>query len=110
MQGDEEGKLVSRNSLVPAWLPSEIGQRIDTAKFAIISESAFRELEAEAEALKVYLVAYRHEHHPSKGRLQLCACIKIADIDQDVVRRLNGLQTRLGVVLVAYARPLRPRV
>ena len=107
------GKQVQRmsgNPSVLAWVPSEIARQIDSAEFAVISDSVSSELEAEADALGVYLAAYCRERHASKERLQLCACLKIAEIDQVAARRLDRLQARLGLVLVAYARPLIQRV
>jgi hypothetical protein len=101
---------VSENSLLPAWLPRELSRRIDTTEFAVIPESVSRKLEAEADVLGVYLAAYLHDSLAPKKRLQLCSCIKVAEIDRETVRRLNRLQARLGVVLVAYARPLKIRV
>ena len=109
-QRPERGQQVSTNPSVPAWLPSDIARRIDSAELADIPESASRELEVEADALGVYLAPYRQERCTSKGRTQLCACIRHADVDQEAVRALDRLQARFGVVLVAYARPLRLRM
>lgn len=105
-QSGERGRPVSENSLLPAWLPSELSRRIDTTEFAVIPEPVSRKLEAEADVLGVYLAAYRHDSHAPKKRLQLCTCIKVAEVDRETIHRLNRLQARLGVVLVAYARPL----
>jgi hypothetical protein len=56
-QRPERGQQVSTNPSVPAWLPSDIARRIDSAELADIPESASRELEVEADALGVYLAA-----------------------------------------------------
>jgi hypothetical protein len=109
-QSGERGQLVRENFLSPAWLPRGLSRRINPTEFAVIPKSVSRKLEAEADVLGVYLAAYRHDSHAPKKRLQLCTCIKVAEIDRETVRRLNRLQARLGVVLVAYARPLKIRV
>jgi len=95
---------------VPAWLPREIAQGLDVAELAKLPEIYARQLEAEADALGIYVAAYHREWSgPHEGR-QLCTCIEAADIDLETIRRLNRLEVCLGVLLVGYARPLRLRV
>jgi hypothetical protein len=92
------------------WLPRNIALQIDNAELAVLSTFAHKKLEAVAGVLNVYLVAYRRRHGVSGRRRQLCACIHPAVLDQEAISTLNGLQERFRAVLVAYARPLRPRL
>lgn len=93
----------------PSWLPSDMSLLVDTDEFAAVPPHLSKELDTEADALGVYLAAYRHAADRTDKRPQLCRCLEVADLGIGALHRLTRLETRHGIVLVAYARPLSLR-
>ncbi len=93
-------------------LPPALVARLDLAELAV-PHGTTATIRAEVEhALGAHVMTYRpgrHGRHVS-GRLQLCQTLEPAPLTASQLTTLRMAESRLdGIVLCAYARPLRIR-
>jgi hypothetical protein len=90
-------------------LPPALVARLDLAEL-VVPHGTAATIRAEVEhALGVYVMTYRPGPHVS-GKLQLCQTLEPAPLTAGQLTTLRLAESRLdGIVLCAYARPLRIR-
>ncbi|MFI6582878.1 hypothetical protein [Embleya sp. NPDC050493] len=96
-----------------AMLPADMQTRLDLTEWVIPSGEVARVRTRVELALKAHVMTYRREPSaPAPGRVQLCQVLACAELDPRaiaVLRRAEEAVAAAGVVLCAYATPLRLR-
>ncbi|MGW1998248.1 hypothetical protein [Embleya sp. NPDC001921] len=96
-----------------ATLPADMRTRLDLSEWVIPSGEVARVRTRVEPALKTHVMTYRRDPpRPAPGRVQLCQVLACAELDPRglaVLRRAEEAVAAAGVVLCAYATPLRLR-
>ncbi len=95
-------------------LPDELVAELPDALAGSLKLDCFAPVTGDARNLGarfgVHVVAYRPEHRlAAPDKVELCRALVMAELDESQLEELRLAENRLGVTLVAYARPIQLR-
>jgi hypothetical protein len=102
----------TRERLVPAWVPADVGARVYVGELAMDRADIRRELQILEAALGHHVAAYAPDCMPLKRagparRTELCALFEPACLTRTQLAMITGAESKHpGILFVAYVRPL----